>query len=499
VIDSEGNSVPSQLIPLTDADRKLRDKYVKLHAGVSAGTTPKYFLVFAAAVPPLGYTSFEVRASSAGSRNVAKMSSYETRRVARSIHLKSSQLHLTFSKETGSLTLVTNRKNGVSVPMEQSYCWYNGSSGITEQDPSQASGAYLFRPNTSECFSLKDSQQMVTVFRGPLVEEVHQQLSHWISQVVRVYKNVEQAEVQFTVGPIPVDDGNGKEIVTKLSTPLQTQKTFYTDSNGRDFLKRVRDFRPDWDLQVKEPVAGNYYPLNLGIYMKDAETDVSVLVDRALGGSSIFDGQMEIMLHRRLLYDDHRGVGEALNETVCGSDGQCEGLTVRGSFYININPSEEAAQWRRIKGQQLLTPVQLAFSVLEDGNREILHSPSYSALKEGYELPQNIALMTLQELDDGRVLLRLANIFEVDESEKLSKSSTVDLASLFPNKKVMDVVEVTLSANQKKSSVKKMEWIVEGAEAAKKESLRGRPMREGDTNVEIAPMEIRTFYITFET
>lgn len=69
VIDAEGNSVPSQLIPLTSADRELRDKYVKLHAGVSAGTTPKYFLVFAAAVPPLGYTSFEVRASSAGSRS----------------------------------------------------------------------------------------------------------------------------------------------------------------------------------------------------------------------------------------------------------------------------------------------------------------------------------------------------------------------------------------------------------------------------------------------
>jgi alpha-mannosidase len=170
---------------------------------------------------------------------------------------------------------------------------------------------------------------------------------------------------------------------------------------------------------------------------------------------------------------------------------------VQGSFYININPSEEAAQWRRIKGQQILMPVQLTFSVLEDGNKEILHSPRFSALKEGYELPQNIAIMTLQELNDGRVLLRLVNIFEVDESEKLSKSSTVDLSSLFPNKKINDVVEVTLSANQKKSDVKKLEWIVEGNEATGKNIVRGRPMRKDDTDVEIAPMEIRTFYITF--
>jgi len=62
---------------------------------------------------------------------------------------------------------------------------------------------------------------------------------------------------------------------------------------------------------------------------------------------------------------------------------------------------------------------------------------------------------------------------------------------------IKDVVEVTLSANQKKSNVKKLEWNVEGDEAIKKEILRGRPMRKDDNNVEIAPMEIRTFYITF--
>jgi hypothetical protein len=34
------------------------------------------------------------------------------------------------------------------------------------------------------------------------------------------------------------------------------------------------------------------------------------------------------LFSRRLLYDDRRGVGEALNETVCNSNGECEGLTV---------------------------------------------------------------------------------------------------------------------------------------------------------------------------
>lgn len=36
-----------------------------------------------------------------------------------------------------------------------------------------------------------------------------------------------------------MDDGFGKEITAQIITSLNTNKTFYTDSNGRDFIKRV--------------------------------------------------------------------------------------------------------------------------------------------------------------------------------------------------------------------------------------------------------------------
>lgn len=35
--------------------------------------------------------------------------------------------------------------------------------------------------------------------------------------------------------------------------------------------------------------------------MKDNNTELSVLVDRSVGGSSIVDGQLELMLHRFIL------------------------------------------------------------------------------------------------------------------------------------------------------------------------------------------------------
>lgn len=47
------------------------------------------------------------------------------------------------------------------------------------------------------------------------------------------------------VGPIPIDDGLGKEVVTRLESDIQSDKTFYTDSNGRDLIKRVRAARAE--------------------------------------------------------------------------------------------------------------------------------------------------------------------------------------------------------------------------------------------------------------
>ncbi|GKB52521.1 alpha-mannosidase-like protein [Tanacetum coccineum] len=69
--------------------------------------------------------------------------------------------------------------------------------------------------------------------------------------------------------------------------------------------------------------------INLRAYVEDGSKELSVLVDRAVGGSSLADGQIELMLHRRLLFDDAKGVGEVINETICVVD-DCKGLVGLG-------------------------------------------------------------------------------------------------------------------------------------------------------------------------
>jgi len=66
-----------------------------------------------------------------------------------------------------------------------------------------------------------------------------------------------QAEISFSVGPVPVDDNVGKEVVTRWTSSVangDSAPALFTDSNGREFLERIYNYRPTWNLSNAEPV-----------------------------------------------------------------------------------------------------------------------------------------------------------------------------------------------------------------------------------------------------
>uniref|UniRef100_A0A1J3IV57 Alpha-mannosidase n=1 Tax=Noccaea caerulescens TaxID=107243 RepID=A0A1J3IV57_NOCCA len=500
VHDSEGHEVESQLIPFTDEYVALRNYHVEAYLGQSPTQVPKYWLVFSVSVPPLGFTTYTV--STAKKTGGYSSKSYVSRfqKSEPSVFgVGHGHLKLSFSTDQGTAINYSNSRTLMTEPLKQTYSYYSGYNGTNDKEP-QNSGAYVFRPNDTYPIN-PEGQVPLTVIRGPLVDEVHQQINPWISQVTRVYKGKEHVEVEFIVGSIPIGDGIGKEVVTQISSSLKSNKTFYTDSSGRDYIKRIRDYRSDWNLEVNQPVAGNYYPINHGIYLQDSEKEFSVMVDRSFGGSSIVDGQVELMLHRRLLLDDSRGVAEALNETVCVQH-KCTGLTIQGKYYYRIDPYGEGAKWRRTFGQEIYSPLLLAFAEQDDGKPMTFGAASFSGFDSSYSLPDNVALLTLQELDDGNVLLRLAHLFEVGEDKELSGVASVQLKKLFPGKKIAKVTEMSLSANQERSAMekKRLVWKVEGegSNGEEKTAKRGKGIDPRKLEMELYPMEIRTVLIRLE-
>ncbi|XP_071865397.1 lysosomal alpha-mannosidase II isoform X2 [Bombus fervidus] len=475
VIDlTDGNELTSQIVPIPNSVRDIPGRK----------STSTHELVFLASLPPLGYKTYTVKRSS---ENISPQVA-----TANSI---GNEFYNVSVDEYGHV--VVEWKKQKDMELTQSFHYYEAMEGNNEEFKNRSSGAYIFRPKNTSARNIMKSASY-EVHTGPLVEEIHQCVTDWICQVIRVYSAMEYVEFEWLVGPIPVKDKIGKEVVTRYYSNLNSSGEFYTDSNGREMLKRKRNYRPTWNLELEEPVSGNYYPITSKISLKDDEKllKLSLLTDRAEGGTSMRDGEIEMMIHRRLLRDDAFGVGEALNESAFG-----EGLVVRGSHYIiggSIqNLDELAVKEKTLARQLLLRPWSFIQSIEKNSSVPTPHAPNSQGTGLAKSLPQNVQILTLEPWKNGSVLLRLEHIFELGETAKLSKPVEVNIQDLFTTFTIVSIKETTLGGNQWIDDVNRLKWESETNDVLKREEHFSHPVeiKEGVINVLLQPFEIRTFIV----
>uniref|UniRef100_M3Y0G5 Alpha-mannosidase n=1 Tax=Mustela putorius furo TaxID=9669 RepID=M3Y0G5_MUSPF len=436
-------------------------------------------LLFSASVPALGFSVYSVTQVPGQSLHAHNRHPRSQKSWSRDLAIQNEHLRARFDPDTGLLVELENLDQNLLLPVRQAFYWYNASVGNSLS--SQASGAYIFRPDRQKPLIVSHWAQ-TRVVKTPLVQEVHQNFSAWCSQVVRLYPGQRHLELEWTVGPIPVGDGWGKEVISRFDTVLDTKGLFYTDSNGREILERRRDYRPTWKLNQTEPVAGNYYPVNSRIYIRDGKTQLTVLTDRSQGGSSLKDGSVELMVHRRLLKDDGRGVGEPLLEGGLG-------LWVRGRHLVLLDKVSAAATRHRLQAEKELLAPQV---VLAPGGGAPYH-PGVAPLKQfsglRRELPPSVHLLTLARWDRTLLLLRLEHQFAVGEgSGNWSSPVTVNLKDLFSAFTITDLQETTLAANQLRAGASRLKWTPATGPAP-----QPPPPRLDPAAITLQPMEIRTF------
>ena len=248
-----------------------------------------------------------------------------------------------------------------------------------------------------------------------------------VVQVTRVYYNKMYIEVEWTVGPIPQD--YGREVITRYETSLKTNNTFYSDSNGREMVQRVLNYQPTWELNVTSPIAGNYYPVNTRARIQDCvgegrKMQLTVLTDRSQGAASLHEGQLEFMVHRRILKDDKRGVSEPLNETANG-----RGLIARGRHWLFYS-DKVSEHIHRDLGLDMFYPPTLALS-RGSGVPGVPVNNFFTGPEHHY-----LNLLTLQRINSTAVLVRLENTLQ--RSEGTSNVVKVNLDTLFKGRKLLN-------------------------------------------------------------
>ncbi|XP_050094316.1 lysosomal alpha-mannosidase-like [Anopheles aquasalis] len=479
VRNDRGQTVASTLIPIPASviDLPFRD------------SSATHELVFhAEQIAPVGYKSYFV------SKEKTSPSSNAPTAVSQEDNISIGNEHLTvlFDADGFMSSIVID---GETHSLKQNFFWYQGAYGNNEEFRNRSSGAYIFRPNGTEKAITETVK--VQVVKTDLVQEVHQVFNEWISQVIRVYPGKENVELEWLVGPIPIDDGTGKEIISRFDSTIASDGVFWTDSNGREMLRRVRNKRETWELELQEPVAGNYYPVTAKIAIEDEHYRMAVLNDRAQGGSSLKDGQLELMVHRRLLRDDRFGVGEALNETQFGS-----GLVARGKHWLIFGKSSAVTvkgETQKAKERFLQRNVHLpswVFLTNADGlsfeNFVAQSNNNFSFLSR--PLPTNVHLLTMEPWKDGSVLIRFEHIFEKNEDPLLSAGAQFDVTDLFQGYQIISIRETTLAGNQWMDDVQR---LVYGGSKAKQNGANGTEKSHPTPyQIVLNPMQIRTYVVT---
>lgn len=500
VTDYMGNAVEAQLVPLPEA----------LIALPGRNSTAKYDLVFIAEnIPPLGFLQFHVQSTGNIRIHKQQRSTIHALHHTKDIHIINENLAVGLDDTTGLLKSigVVTPEGMKEIKVHQTFLWYAGMSGDNSQEEKRASGAYIFRPNGTFAHPVSTFTN-TSVIQGSLVTEIHQVWSPWVSQVTRLYTGQLHVQMEWLVGPIPIEDGVGKEVVSRVVwEDTRTNGTFYTDSNGREILKRVRDFRSTWQLKNLEPVAGNYYPVNSRLMIKAApDFQAALLTDRSQGGSSLGEGHMELMVHRRLLHDDAFGVGEPLNETAFD-----HGLVVRGTHYLTYSylatPECDFGCLHRRLGEEVMLQPIISFSKtsMSAYDWKTTFNNKWTGLKSS--LPPSVHLLTLEPWTDGSLLLRLEHMFEAEESSGLSDPVTLNLQDLFADWTIVSAEETTLSGNLLKRDSNSMEWNInsshrpnhiqagQGNSPSHSNHVQDR-QSDQDLTVTLNPMEIKTFILT---
>uniref|UniRef100_A0A8D2LFS4 Alpha-mannosidase n=1 Tax=Varanus komodoensis TaxID=61221 RepID=A0A8D2LFS4_VARKO len=214
--------------------------------------------------------------------------------------LQNQHLRACFSGPSGALKSVRYTGDDQEQPLSSQFLVYGTRS------TKDKSGAYLFLPDGEAKSYAPRDPPMVRVTEGPFFSEVAVYHQH-VQEVVRLYNvpGVDGLSLEISC-MVDIRDHVNKELALRFSTDIESHGAFFTDVNGFQIQPRQH--------LKKLPLQANFYPMPVMAYIQDTRSRLTLHTAQALGVSSLGSGQLEVILDRRLMQDDNRGLGQGLKD-----------------------------------------------------------------------------------------------------------------------------------------------------------------------------------------
>ncbi|XDB51619.1 hypothetical protein AB1E18_005173 [Capra hircus] len=478
-------------------------------------------------IPGLSYRHYSIRPSRSSQEKtgepepfVAKTMQFggRLRRLARqvggSLVPVNNDCYIVFlDLDTNLMHSVWERQSNRKVYMTQQFMEYHTNSDVWK---GPVSDNYVFTP--SGVAEPAWEAVRMEIMEGPLVTEIRQYFYRKVNDsepTFAIYSRLARGpqgsggellchriEQEYRVGPLELN----REAILRTSTKLNTGRVLHSDNNGYQMQRRpYRNYK-------NNTIARNYYPMVQSAFIQSRRSRLVLLSEQAHGVSSQGNGQVEVMLHRRLVNNDPGNlvVDLTLNDPsvvhpvlwlLLGSRALTSGLRQRSRLALQHRP---VVMLREINGE--IVPRgsdsrwQEAVTLPPSVHLQILSIPGWK-----YSSNHTEHLRTLQKdrrpkpkADLRRVLLRLQHLYEVDQDPVLSRPVTVNLRSVLGGLgSVVSVEERSLTGTWDVNEMRRWTWSRRDPHHHRGNSSQPSPP-PGGPEVTIYPKEIRTFFIHFQ-
>ena len=522
LVDSSGVKIRHQINPTwamssEDANSRIRRQLHRSQRLEHAKDT--FELVFIAPLPPLSLTAFRIEKESWNSNSTVQDStlifcSNCSRNEAKNvkgpfqfqsmenadIQLENKKIKLLFDGQTGFLRSVTKKSTNKTTLCSMQFAAYPSAMFH--------SGAYLFQPdpNTNEPYidELKEQKPQIFIISGTVMSEisvVYDQLVH--STIIfhksdSVLEDVILMETSLDMGPPPAY--REREFFIRFKTGVRNvhvrsgaesnatddSPEFYTDQNGFQMTRRVR-------LNTLG-VEANYYPVTSAAYIQDRQQRLNLLVASAHGLTSLNPGWIELMIDRRTIHDDGRGMGEGVTDNL---------PTLTPFILILEDRQSSVASHDDALPKLSLLAHQVSLMLMYPAAVFIVDSPDHSAVESlsraravllNQPLPCNIHLVGLRTLSESSQTL---------EADLPSNSALLTLHNRGYDCSIPATIphcDIPSQADRPFHALPpSVQWIglhLKGVEATTLTGLHSLGSVDFDS-IRIPPMEISSFNVTF--
>ncbi|XP_045693944.1 alpha-mannosidase 2 isoform X2 [Phyllostomus hastatus] len=271
-----------------------------------------YEISFLVQMPPLGLKVYTLLESTSSNPHLAEYVLYngniENKGIFNIKSIKSTEEAITVENsfiklrfgQSGLMEEMISKEDGKRHEVRVQFSWYGTTS------KKDKSGAYLFLPDGEAKPYVYTTQPLVRVQRGRFYSDVTCFFEH-VTHSVRLYniQGIEGQSVEVS-NIVDIRKEHNREIAMRISSNINSQNRFYTDLNGYQIQPRM--------TMSKLPLQANVYPMTTMAYIQDAEHRLTLLSAQSLGVSSLKSGQIEVIMDRRLMQDDNRGLEQGVHD-----------------------------------------------------------------------------------------------------------------------------------------------------------------------------------------